>query len=372
MARERGLVVTAHLRATPFHARAAEANRGNVWRARSGWTLAARYENAESEALAARLSAALIDISWRWRVNVEGPRAEEFLGRLLTRNPARLAPGEAFKALWLTDRGAVRGACALARRGADAFTLISAEADPDWLLRAGALFEVRIAEIGEEEGGLAIVGPYARRIVEAAGLDAALEPLAFRALAWRGVEAALSRFGEHGGYEVWCKADDAPRVWDRLMRAGKDFALRPAGLDAADILDLEAGAPRPGRDYESARDGFADEPSPFELGLESLIDRDHHGFNGRRALAGVARSRRCVGLAIEGETPRPRTALLDGAAPVGGTLGSLYSPALRQAIALALVGEAFAETGTELRLASGEPARVAALPFLARPDPIAS
>jgi aminomethyltransferase len=363
--------MSAILRATPFHTRAAAANRANAWRARGGWTLAAAYENAESEALAARLTAALVDISWRWRVNVEGPRAEEFLARLLTRNPERLAPGEAFKALWLSDGGAVRGACALARRTACAFTLIAAEPDPDWLKRAGALFELRIEEVGEEEGGLALIGPYAPRILAAAGLDPALEPLTFRALAWRGVEAALSRFGEHGGYELWCRADDAPRVWDRLMRAGRDFALRPAGLDAADILDLEAGAPRPGRDYAGAREGFAREPSPFELGMDSLIDEDHRSFNGRRALQSPARARRCVGLAIEGQTPRSCTALMKDGAVVGRTLHSLYSPALRQAIALAQVDAAASEARTELKLASGEIARIAPLPFVAPPDPIA-
>src|SRR5437763_135869 len=121
---------------------------------------------------------------------IEGSRAEEFLARLLTRNPAKLAPGEAVKTLWLTDLGGIRGAGALARYGKESFLLVATEPDLDWIARAAALFDVCAREV--EEGGLAIVGPYARKIVEAAGLDGALERLNFRQSFWRGLDVTLS------------------------------------------------------------------------------------------------------------------------------------------------------------------------------------
>jgi aminomethyltransferase len=355
------------LRATPFHSRTAAANRLNVWENRNGWTLAVHYGDLVAEALAARTTAVLADISWRSRLAIQGARAEEFLARLLTRNPARLAPGEALKALWLTDGGGVRGAGALARHGSESFDLVATKSDLDWIARAAALFDVSVHEI--QEGGLAVVGPYARKIVEAAGLDSAVEALNFRRCLWRGVEITLSRFGEHGGYEVWCAPDDAPLLWDRIAKAGETFALRSAGLHAMDVLDLEAGVPRPGRDYQTARDAFATAPAPAALGLESLIDTDHITFNGRAGYLAAPRSRACVGIELDNETPAAAAPLLSGGRQVGQTMNSFYSPALQRAIALAIVDAGYARSGAVLTIFDRS-VRVAALPFLPVPDSI--
>ncbi|MEI9930956.1 MAG: glycine cleavage T C-terminal barrel domain-containing protein [Rhizomicrobium sp.] len=358
------------IRATPFHARTSAANRLNAWTNRNGWTLAAHYGDPAAEALAARLTAIVADISWRWRVMIEGVRTEEFLSRLLTRDPARLEPGQAFKALWLTDRGGVRGAGAIARLSPDAFRLVATESDLDWIARGAALFDVRVREIGEEEGGLAIIGPYARNIAEAAGLDATLEALNFRTVSWRGLDVTLSRFGEHGGYELWCKADDALLVWNRIAKAAEPFAFGLAGTDAMDVLDLEAGVPRPGRDYQAARKGFAAQPTPAELGLLSLIDNDHLCFNGRAAFLLAARRRTLIGVEFKDETPAPHAALTHGCRRVGETMNSLYSPALHRAIALATADVSVSARGTLLMLPQGAQARVVSLPFLPIPDSI--
>jgi aminomethyltransferase len=354
--------MTLLVRATPFHGRAAAFNRRNLWELRNGWTLSSAYGDAREEALAARLTCAVADISWRWRVMIEGARAEEFLARLMTRNPAKLEPGTAFKALWLSDGGAVRGAGLLARHGRETFQLVSAASDLDWIARGAALFDVRVREV-LEEGGLALIGPYAGKVLEAALLDGALEPLGFRKLFWRGLDVTLSRFGERGGYEIACKADDAALVWDRIVKAGAAYALKPAGVQAMDILDLEAGVPRPGRDYEPANGGFEAQPTPVELGLESLIEADHTVFNGRTAYLAVPRGQTRVGIELDGETPAPHAKLKQG----GRTLYSLYSPALQRAIALAVVDTALAKPGTALTLADGTSARVCGLPFLSTP-----
>ena len=112
-----------------------------------------------------------------------------------------------------------------ARFGRDTFRMVSTTSDLDWIARAASLFGVGARDVSQEEGGLAIVGPFARQIVEAAGLDGALEPLSFRKQFWRGLDVTLSRFGEHGGFELWCDADDGSLVWDRIVKAGADFAL---------------------------------------------------------------------------------------------------------------------------------------------------
>jgi len=367
------------IRATPFHARTAEANRANLWTARNGFTLAAQFSDAAQEAAAARFGVVMADISWRWRVVLDGARTRELVQRLFTKDAAALTPGQALKALWLSDGGGVRGAGVVARHGRQAFQLVAAAEDAGWIAAAASLFGVALRDMTEEEGGLALVGPYAAKLVTALGLDAALEPLAFRTVAWRGLDVTLSRFGEHGGYELWCKADDAPLVWDRVAQAGAAFAALPAGLDATDTLDLEAGVPRPGRDYDGASDADAAEPLAGELRLASLIDADHLAFNGRAAALAAMPRRKLVGVVLDSATPAPFTPLLANGVVVGLTLSSRYAPTLRCAIALAQVDEAHAAPGTPLTLtlpASRDllptvaAASVTDLPFLPPPDPI--
>jgi aminomethyltransferase len=371
------------VRATPFHVRAAAANRDNAWTTRNGVTLSSFYEDAGDEALAARTRVAIADISWRWRTMIEGPRAGEFLSRLLTRDPAELEPGNALKALWLGDSGGVRGAGVVARFGRESFLLASAAPDREWIAAAASSFALTSRDVSEAEGGVAIVGPFARATLAASGLEADLEPLAFRKLFWRGLDVTLSRWGEHGGYELWCKPDDGVVVWDRLMRAGLPFGIAPAGLAAQDLLDIEAGVARPGRDYAPAREAFANRPTALSLGLEKLIDDDHKFFNGRDAWfkARPTETRRLAGLEFDGDVPAPFTPLLRDGKAIGHTLTSAFSPALRRAIALAQVDMAAVQPGTVLSLVlppsldipefRSVAARVVSLPFLPAPDQIA-
>ncbi|MEI9988904.1 MAG: glycine cleavage T C-terminal barrel domain-containing protein [Rhizomicrobium sp.] len=368
------------VRATPFHSRAADANAGNLWTARGGFTLAAAYSRTDAEAAAARVGVVMADISWRWRVAFEGARARELVQRLFTRDPSGLQPGQALKALWLSDGGGVRGAGVVARQGRQSYLLVSAGQDADWIADAAARFGVAVRDVTEEEGGLAIAGPYAAKLVAALGLDPALELSAFRKEAWKNIDVTLSRFGELGGYELWCSAEDAPLVWDRIARAGAPFAILPAGLDAMDVLDIEAGVPRPGRDYDGATDPDATGPLAGELRLARLIDADHAGFNGARAARAAKPRLGLAGLVIDSSVPAPFTPVTAGGKTIGRTLSSRYSPLLRRAIALAQIEEARAVPGTavEVMLPASRllpptlaAARIVDLPFLPPPDPIA-
>ncbi|MDE2266718.1 MAG: aminomethyltransferase family protein [Alphaproteobacteria bacterium] len=351
------------LRATPFHARAGEANRLNRWENCNGFTLSSSYGDPHGEALAARFGAALADISWHWRIMLTGARVAEFVSRLVTRDVARLEPGTAAPVLWLSDGGGVRGAGTVARFGQESFLLVSEQADAGWVARAAQLYGVAVQDLTPEQGVLSVVGVTSGKVLAAAGLDTNIAPLGLRKFFWRGLDVALSRFGD--GYEVWCEPDDALIVWDRLVAAGAPFALCPVGQNAVDILALESGVVRPGFDFTPTSDDFASEPSPQSLGLASLVDREHI-FNGRVATAGPAKL--LTGVLLPSEIPAPHAALTLAGRAVGRTLGSLYSPALRRAVALAVV-DAAAAPGTDV-LVNGRLCRIAALPFLPVPAPI--
>jgi|HubBroStandDraft_6_1064221.scaffolds.fasta_scaffold34779_3 aminomethyltransferase len=367
------------LRASAFHARTAAVNRSNAWGTRNNVTLPTAYANANDEALAARTRVALTDLGARWQLMLEGPRVTELLQTLLTRDAIALSPSHAFKALWLADGGGVRGAAVVGRFGKESFWLLSASPDVEWLGMAAAYFDVGVRDISADRCGLAIIGPYAGVTLEAAGVQSNLEPLAFRKASWRGLEVLLSRFGEHGGYELWCAADDAVMVWDRIVLAGAAFGIVPVGTIAMDALDIEAGVPRPHRDYVPAIDSSASEPSPGSLGLASLIDPEHISFNGRKGFLATAKgeTRRLTGVELDSDCAAPHTALIADGRVRGRTLSSSYSPSLRRAIALAQLEKELDRPGTRLSLTLPPSidstaicvaqATVADLPFLPSP-----
>ncbi|MBS0273701.1 MAG: aminomethyltransferase family protein [Proteobacteria bacterium] len=378
------MTTASQIRATPFHGRAAMRNPCNRWTERNGSTLALDYGDAQAEALAARTNVVLADISWRWRVFLDGDLAGDCLDRLMTRRVSPLTPGQSLKALWLNDGGGVRGAGVIARYARDRFLLVSAATDAAWIVEAARQSGVSVRDATEQEGGLALIGPYAEAVLKATGLAVEVAPLGFQKLFWRGLDVTVSRWGEQKGYEIWCKADDCFALWDRLMRGGAPFGIRPGGLAAMDVLDVETGIPRPARDYLPATDGFACNPTPSALGLESLIDEKHISFNGRGAwLANRGKSQTTiVGVEIDSETPAPFATLVHLGRSAGCTLTSVCSPFLRRALALAQVEKVAAAPGTEFMLSSPlslgsqehrtVAARVVSLPFVEAPDPIAS
>ena len=72
----------------------------------------------------------------------------------------------------------------------------------------------------------------------------------------------ISRTGYTGelGFEVWCHPQDALSVWDAIWEAGQPHGLMPLGLDALDMVRIEAGLVFAG--YE-----FCDQTDPFEAGI---------------------------------------------------------------------------------------------------------
>ena len=80
----------------------------------------------------------------------------------------------------------------------------------------------------------------------------------------------VSRTGYTGelGFEVWCHPKDAPAVWDAIWEAGQPHGLAPLGLDALDMLRIEAG-------LVFAHYDFDDQTDPFEAGIGfTVADKD--------------------------------------------------------------------------------------------------
>lgn len=178
----------------------------------------------------------------------------------------------------------------------------------------------------------------------------------------------VSRTGYTGedGIELIVRAEDAPRVWENMLLAGRDAGFIAAGLGARDTLRTEAGMPLYGHE-------LSDSITPIEAGLKFACNLDGREFLGSEAIRKIADegpSRVRIGL-----TPDTKRVVRDGAAvlnqakeKIGEVTSGCPSPTLGHSIAMAYVASANAGDETVLVDLRGElvPARITPLPFYQR------
>ena len=346
---------------TPFHTRTEKRNLVNAWMIRGSFTVPAHYGDPRQEALAARFTVAMVDISATEDLRIDGPRAASFLTTACGTPLAGLDIGASCAVHWCAEGGGLRGYGHVSRLGEDNFLLRSADVDLAWFESAAPRFDVSLRDATRERGLLFLTGPFALPAMVAAGLEIGdLKEDRHRDYDWRGLAVTIFRTGA-SGYELSCNAQDAVLVFDRLIRHGPLLALRLAGEEALQLLQLEAGLPLVHADFAPAREALAREPSPASLGFK---DRPNGGDDSerRRVLAGIE---------WDAELPAPFAPVFADGKEVGRTLRSLYSPALKCVIALAQLNPDGAAVGTVvsmMRLESSglteSTGRVVALPFL--------
>ena len=347
---------------TPFHARLADHAPGNAWAIRGSFTVPAHYGAPLAEALAGRVSAVMADVSYIEDLRIHGSGAAAFLSAACGKQLSELVPGRSEDVYWCTDGGGVRGLGTVSRFGETNFLLRSHDADSGWFTPAAFRFGAALRDATAERGLLVIAGPFAWAILAAAGLEAAayLKP-GDHAIYQMG-DAAVTVFRREalGAYLISTAPDDGPKIFDRLMRAGHYFGLRLAGEEALAILELEAGLIRPHLDFEPARAPFAAAPTPSSLALTEAGKISVDGAN-----------RHLVGLELDSGEPSPNAPVFYLGTEVGRTRRSLYSPALKCAIALASLSRDCAQPGTMVTFrhcrsgaANDVAAKVVALPFL--------
>lgn len=245
----------------------------------------------EPEYYAFRNSAGLLDVTPLYKYRVTGPDAAAFLSRMMVRNISKLEIGRVSYCCWCDDSGKVIDDGTVMRRGEQEFFVTAADPAYSWFTRFLRGYRVEFEDISDRVCGLALQGPTSRDILKQI-CDADMDRLKFfhtvKAKA-DGFEIWISRTGYTGdlGYEIWTDNANALRLYDALLSAGKNYDLRPAGLDALDNTRVEAGLILKDVDYYNALHALTDDrkSSPYEITLGWTVDLERDPFNGQAALA---------------------------------------------------------------------------------------
>ena len=374
------------------------------WRIWSGRFAASAYAaHIDIEVNAIRNAAALIDVSPLFTYRVSGSGAERLVDRVITRDASAVVPGRVIYTPWCDTGGRIIDDGTLHRLDDGAWRWTAGEGQLRWLRLNARGLDVSIEDQTDTLAALALQGPLARDVLEAAAQTSLADLRYYRRRALRigGLRVDVSRTGYTGdlGYELWVAAEDAVALWDALVEAGAAYTLRPVGILALDVARIEAGLIMAEVDYTSA--WHAQTPtqtwSPFELGLGRLVALDKTvPFVGQRALRDEAGRggppRQLVGLVLDwdelerlyahhGLAPampaqawRDEIPVYAAGRQVGRATSGAWSALLKQNLALATVEATLASSGTHLEMewsVEGERDRigatVTALPFFDPP-----
>src|SRR5882672_4409909 len=352
--------------ATAFHERTFKLCESLNYREWSGYYAVSSYEpHHEHEYNAIRNAAALIDISPLYKYRLTGKDATRLVDRIITRDMGKVTVGQVIYTPWCDENGKVIDDGTVSRLEENTYRWTAADPSLRWFTQNAVGMDVQIEDISETVAALALQGPTSGRLIKQLVKDADIENLKYFRVTTgtiAGVPVEISRTGYTGdlGYEIWIATDQAVKVWDALMDAGRAFDIHPAGMLALDVARIEAGLLLIDVDFNSSKKALIEEQkySPFEMGLGRLVSLDKNRFVGQAALIAEAKkghAREIVGLEIDwteveklyekvGLPPavsaiasRVAVPVFRDGAQVGKATSSTWSPTLKRMIALATI-----------------------------------
>ena len=301
--------------------------------------------------------AILCDVAVERQVEITGPDAAKFTQMLTCRDLSKMAVGQCKYILITNADGGILNDPILLRLAENHFWI--SLADSDILLWAQGVavhsgLDVQIKE--PDVSPLQLQGPNSGLIMQALFGDGIsdLKYYWLRELELEGIPLVVSRTGWSSelGYELYLRdGSKGDQLWELIMAAGATHGLKPGHTSS--IRRIEGGM----LSYHADADS---DTNPFELGLDRLVNLDMEAeFIGKAALRKIKQEgpmRKQVGLILDcAPLTGPNTtfwSIQQDGATIGKVTSAVYSPRLKQNIALAMVATDAAVLGAEVEVST--------------------
>ena len=343
---------------TPFHERTYEACYNNDWYRWAGYKIAREYSNTELEYTAMRNTAGVLDITPMHKYDIKGTDAIKFLDKLVTRNVTEINSGQVMYIIWCNEDGNVIDDGTVFCFNSNHLRIFCAERNLNWFSDTAIGFNVEVEDVSDTIAALAFQGPLSCKILNLLNVKDIenLKPFYFDNFDLNGCKVTISRTGFSGdlGYEIWCKNEDAINVWDSLFTFNRDYKVLPAGMNALEMVRVEAGFIQPNADFMSAEQALRPNRmrNPYELGMGWLVDLNKNYFTGKKNLVNLKKktlTKKLVGLDIQGDKPAIGSVLYDkNKKEIGIVTAGMWSPSLKSNIAFGYVDKDHMKIGSKV------------------------
>ena len=338
----------------------------------TAWTYA---KDIHEEHVAIRTRAGLMDVSGLKKLHVVGPHSHHVLNLATTRDVTKIHPGKASYATMLDDRGMFVDDCILYRTGPNSWMVVHGTgAGHEQITREAVGRDVAII-FEDDLQDLSLQGPLAVDYL-AKHVPGIRDLPYFNHIATRlfGCPVTISRTGYTGerGYEIFCKSEDAPLIWDTILEEGAEMGIIPCSFTTLDMLRVESHLLFFPFDNSEMYPFENDLPgdSLWELGLEFTVSRGKTGFRGAAQHYHREHKERfkIFGVLVDGDEPTGEGDHLydaDGN-EVGVITCGMYSTLTKRSMAIARMNVNVAVQGTPLEVRGPSvkgPATAHTLPF---------
>lgn len=291
------------VRRTPFHQHLLDqgAVMGEIagweranWFANPGQTPAYEYswkrqnffDNVAAEHHAIRTNVGMYDMSSFGKIRVEGPDATAFLN-YVAGGQYDVPVGKIVYTQFLNNRGGIEADVTVTRLSETAYLVVTPAAtrlaDQTWMLRHRGGFSVVLTDVTAGEGVLAVMGPNARKLLQAVSpgdFSNDVNPFGTAQEIELGMGLArvhrVTYVGELG-WEIYVTSDMAAHAFETLHAAGQDMGLKLCGMHMMDSARIEKGFRHFGHDITC-------EDHVLEAGLGFAVKTDKADFIGRDAV----------------------------------------------------------------------------------------
>ncbi len=339
-----------------------------------GWDMPVQYTSVIGEHEAVRTAVGLFDVSHMGEIEFRGPGALETANRLITNDLARCADGQAIYAGLLNEQGTfVDDVVAYRFSPEHIFICVnSSNREKDFAWMQAHAKGVKPVDRSDEFAQIAVQGPKAPGLVQRLTKVDLSKVGTYRFTEGQvaGVQCIISRTGYTGedGFELYCPANDAEKLWNALLQEGQADGVKPCGLGARDSLRTEMKYALYGNDIDDAH-------TALEAGLGWIVKLDKPGgFIGKEALekqkaAGV--KRKLVGFELTGSgIPRHGYAILKDGQRVGEVTSGTMGPSVKKPIGIGYVPAELSAEGSTFDVdirGRPVPAKVVKTPFWKKP-----
>jgi aminomethyltransferase len=321
----------------------------------AGYEMPVEYTGINDEHITVREKLGMFDVSHMGEIWVKGPSAKSFVQKVTSNDVNLLVPGKIQYSCFPNGKGGIVDDLLVYCYESTRFLLVvnasNTDKDFSWLVsqnEEGAILENASDRISQ----VAVQGPLALKALQKlTSIDLSkIHYYTFVTGEFAGVKDVIisaTGYTGAGGFELYFYNEGAPDIWNKIMKAGEEFGIKPIGLAARDTLRLEMGYCLYGND-------ISDTTSPLEAGLgwitkftegNNFIDR---GFLEKQKAEGLKKKLVAFIMNDRG-IPRQHYEVANKQGEIIGEVTSgTMSPMLKQGIGMAYVSSSFAVTGNEI------------------------
>ena len=337
----------------------------------AGYNMPITYKGVNAEHETVRNAVGVFDVSHMGEFLLTGPNALALIQKVCSNDASTLTIGKAQYSCLPNEDGGIVDDLIIYKMKEEEYLLVvnASNIDKDWeWISARNDVGAAMKNLSDEYSLFAIQGPKAVEAMQPlSSLDLAAIPYYhFEVGDFAGFDNVIisaTGYTGSGGFEIYCKNDQAEAIWNKVFEAGAAYGIKPIGLAARDTLRLEMGFCLYGND-------ISDTTSPLEAGL-GWITKFNKEFTNSENLKkqkeeGV--TRKIVAFEMqERAVPRHDYEIVDGTgALIGIVTSGTMSPSMNKGIGLGYVTVANSAIDSDIfiRIRKNDvPAKVVKLPF---------